>query len=89
MNIGNTLIIDKNKHYLVEKKDVLDPAVKAVKKIALVLAFLKSNKRWITYFWNVTYKEILNAINDFDTLDGISFTLMLMLWSILSYGHWI
>ena len=57
MNIGNTLKIDKNKRFLVEKKDILDPFVKAIKKYSVILAFLKSNQRSILYFRNVTYEK--------------------------------
>ena len=57
INIGNTLKIDKNKRFLVEKKDILDPFVKAIKKYSVILAFLKSNKRLILYFRNVTYEK--------------------------------
>ena len=45
MNIGKTLRIDKDKQFLVETNNVFDPVLKAIKKIALILAFLELKKR--------------------------------------------
>ena len=41
VNIGKALKIDKDKQFLVETKDVFDPVLKAIKNIALILAFLE------------------------------------------------
>ena len=41
VNIGKTLKIDKDKQLLVETKDVFDSVLKAIKNIALILAFLE------------------------------------------------
>ena len=45
VNIGNTLKIDKDKQFLVETNDVFDPVLKAIRNIALILAFLALKKR--------------------------------------------
>ena len=45
MNIESTLKIDKNKRFLVEKKDVLDPFVKAIKKYSVNLNITKIKQK--------------------------------------------
>ena len=45
MNIGNALKIDKNKGFLVEKKDILDPFVKAIKKYSVNLSIPKIKQK--------------------------------------------
>ena len=72
MNIGNTLKIDKNKRFLVEKKDILDPFVKAIKKYSVNRSIPKIKQKINIMFSKCHVWKILNAINDLDTSDGIS-----------------
>ena len=73
MNIGNTLKIDKNKRFLVEKKDILGPFVKAIKKYSVNRSIPKIKQKINIMFSKCHVWKILNAINDLDTSDGISF----------------
>ena len=45
VNIGSILKIDKDKQFLVETNDVFDAVLKVLRNIALILAFLASEKR--------------------------------------------
>ena len=65
MNIGNTLKIET-----VETNGVFDPVLKAIKKYSSHSSILNTKKKMnnnLFPFRNVTYEEILNKVNSFDT----------------------
>ena len=73
MNTGSTLKIDKNKRFLAEKKGVLDPFVKAIKKYSVNLNIPKIKQKVNNnIFLKCHLWKILNDINDLDTSDRIS-----------------
>ena len=65
MNIGNTLKIET-----AETNGVFDPVLKAIKKYSAHSSILNNKKKLnnnLFSFRNVTYEEILNKVNSFDT----------------------
>ena len=84
MNIGKSLKIDKNKQFLVEKNNVSDPVLKAIKKYSThpsILGIKEKMNNNMFPFGNATYEEILNEINSLDTSkstqsDEISFEII-------------
>ena len=77
MNIESTLKIDKNKHFLVEKKDLLGPFVKAIKKYSVNLNITKIKQKMNNNIFSKCHLwKILNSNNDLDTSDGISFKIL-------------
>ena len=70
MNIGKSLKIDKDKQFLVEKNNVSDPVLKAIKKYSThpsILGIKEKMNNNMFPFGNATYEEILNEINSLDT----------------------
>ena len=70
MNIGKTLKIDKDNQFLVETNDVFNPVLKAIKKYSAHPSILRIKEKMnskVFSFRKVTYEEVLNEINSFDT----------------------
>ena len=70
VNIRNTLKIDKDKQFLVERNDVFDPVLKAIKKYSAHPSILRIKDKMnnnVFSFRKVTYEEILIEINSLDT----------------------
>ena len=70
VNIRNTLKIDKDKQFLVERNDVFDPVLKAIKKYSAHPSILRIKEKMNNNVFSsrkVTYEEILNVINSLDT----------------------
>ena len=70
VNIRNTLKIDKDKQFLVERNDVFDPVLKAIKKYSAHPSILRIKEKMNNNVFSsrkVTYEEILNIINSLDT----------------------
>ena len=82
MNIENSLKTDNDKQFLVEKNNVFDPVLKAIKKYSTHPSILGIKEKMKMFpFGNVTYEEILNEINSLDTSkltqsDEISFEII-------------
>ena len=71
VNIGNTLKIDKDKQFLVETNDLFYPVLKANKKYSAhpsILSIKEKMNNNVSSFRKVTYEEVLNKINNLDTL---------------------
>ena len=70
VKIESTLKIDEDKRFLVETNYVFDPVLKTIKKYSAhpsILSIKEKMHNNVFSFQNVTYKEILNEINSFDT----------------------
>ena len=93
VNIGNTLKIGKDKQFQVEKNDIFDPVLKAIKKYSAhpsILSIKEKVSNKVFCFRKVTYEEIPNEINSLDTSkstqsEDIPLKIMLTFLSILSY----
>ena len=70
VNIGNTLEIDKDKHFLAETNNVFDPVLKAIKKCSAHTSISSIKEKMnnnVFSFRKVIYEEILNEINSLET----------------------
>ena len=70
VNIRSTLIIDKEKQFLLETNDLFDPAFKVIKKYSAhpsILSIKEKLNNNVFSFQKVTDEEDLNEINSLDT----------------------